>query len=137
MQPSEHLGALEKETLANMQRDGLRDTQFVKGDPVDCERAGELGWKDKILNFEIPGSSGKSYGAVLDSTAGFIRCSLACAHYQELAADKGVKFYFGQQGTVTSLIKTASSVEPGKEKITGLETENGLVHHADSVVIAG
>ncbi|CAG8046041.1 unnamed protein product [Penicillium nalgiovense] len=136
VQPSEHLGALEKETLANMQRDGLRDTQFVKGDPADCERADKLGWKDKILNFEIPDSSGKSYEAVLDSTAGFIRCSLACAHYQKVAVDKGIKFYFGPQGAVTSLIKTTSSLEPGKEKITGLETESGLIHHADSVIVA-
>lgn len=137
VQPSDHLATLEKETLVNMQRDGLRDTQFVKSDPADCDRADKLGWKDKILNFEIPNSSGNSYEAVLDSTAGFIRCSNACAHYQKVAADKGVKFHFGPQGAVTSLTKTASSLEPGKEKITGLKTESGVIYHADSVIVAG
>jgi sarcosine oxidase/L-pipecolate oxidase len=137
IQPLDHLATLEKETLANMQRDGLRDTQFVKSDPADCQRADKLGWKEKILDFQIPDSPGKTYEAVLDSTAGFVRCSNACVHYQRMAADKGVKFYFGPEGAVDSLIKVISSLEPGKGKVTGLRTTNGIVHDADVVVIAG
>lgn len=94
VQPSDVLGALEKETLANMERDGLRDTQFVKSKPEDRRRAEQLGWKDKLLDFEIPQSSPAStYEAVLDSLAGFVRCSNACAYYQQIAADKGVEFH--------------------------------------------
>jgi sarcosine oxidase/L-pipecolate oxidase len=138
IQPSDHLATLEKETLANMQRDGLRDTQFVKSDPADCERADKLGWKDKIFNFPIHDSTGKAYEAVMDSLAGFLRCSKACAHYQKLAADKGVKFHFGpQKGAVDSLIRVKSSLEPSKEKVVGLKTNDGLVHHASAVVVAG
>ncbi|KAJ6011771.1 hypothetical protein N7499_013256 [Penicillium canescens] len=136
IQPSNHLASLEKETLANMERDGLRDTQFVKSDPADCQRADKLGWKEKILDFQIPDSPEKSYEAVLDSTAGFVRCSNACVHYQRVAADKGVNFYFGPEGSVDSLIKVISSLEPGKVKVTGLKTTNGIVHDADIVVIA-
>ena len=138
IQPSDHLATLEKETLGNMQRDGLRETQFVESDPADCERAQKLGWKDKLLNFQIPDSSRKTYEAVLDSLAGFVRCSNACAHYQKVAADKGVKFQFGSEdGAVESLVKVASSLEPSKQKVTGLKTNNGIIHHADTVVVAG
>lgn len=137
IQPFDHLAALEKETLANMRRDGLRDTQFVKSDPADCERADKLGWKDKILNFHIPDSE-STYEAVLDSLAGFVRCSNACAHYQTVAADKGVKFHLGpQEGAVDHLVKVKSNLEPSKDKVTGLKTKDGAVHDADAVVVAG
>ncbi|KAJ5753372.1 uncharacterized protein N7511_007525 [Penicillium nucicola] len=136
IQPSDQLSALEQETLANMKRDGLRDTQFVKSDPADCQRAGTLGWKEKILDFRIPDSPGNSYEAVLDSTAGFVRCSKACAHYQKLAAEKGVKFYLGSAGAVESMVKVKSSLEPGKDKVTGLKTHSGMIHEADVVVVA-
>ncbi|POR32123.1 FAD dependent oxidoreductase [Tolypocladium paradoxum] len=42
VQPTEMLGALEKETLADMPRYGLRDTQFVN--PEERKRAASLGW---------------------------------------------------------------------------------------------
>ncbi|CAI7591766.1 unnamed protein product [Penicillium discolor] len=136
IQPFDHLATLEKETLANMQRDGLRDTQFVKSNPADCERADKLGWKDKILNFRIPDSE-STYEAVLDSLAGFVRCSNACAHYQKVAADKGVKFHLGpQEGAVDHLVKVKSNLEPSKDKVTGLKTKDGVVHDADAVVVA-
>ncbi|OQD61931.1 hypothetical protein PENPOL_c014G09309 [Penicillium polonicum] len=136
IQPFDHLAALEKETLANMQRDGLRDTQFVKSDPADCERAIKQGWKDKILNFRIPDSE-STYEAVLDSLAGFVRCSDACAHYQKMAADKGVKFYLGpQEGAVDHLVKVKNNLELNKDKVTGLKTKDGVVHDADAVVVA-
>ncbi|EKV04950.1 hypothetical protein PDIG_86140 [Penicillium digitatum PHI26] len=136
IQPSDQLDALEKETLANMQRAGLRDTQFVKSDPADCKRAEKLGWKDKILNFHIPESE-STYEAVLDSLAGFVRCSNACAQYQKVAANKGVKFHLGpRQGAVDYLVKVKSDREPTKDKVTGLKTKDGVIHDADAVVVA-
>lgn len=138
IQPSDQLAALEKETLANMERDGLRDTQFVESDSADCERAEKMGWKDKLLKFRIPELPGNSYEAVLDSTAGFIRCSSACAHYRELADAKGVQFELGlEKGEVVLLLEATSTAEPTKEKITGVKTKDGVVHHSDTVVVAG
>ena len=139
VQPSDHLGALEKETLANMERDGLRDTQFVKSNPEDRSRAHEGGWEDKLLEFNIPNhSAGETYEAVLDSLAGFVRCSAACAHYQKVAAAKGVEFCFGpQEGTFDSFMEAESALEPGKKKVVGLRTKDGIVHDADVVVVAG
>ncbi|KAJ6135425.1 hypothetical protein N7512_000585 [Penicillium capsulatum] len=132
VQPSDELGALERETLANMERDGLRDTQFVKSNPEDRQRAEALGWKPKLLEFGIPGSSPPtSYEAVLDSLAGFVRCSDACAHYHRIAVDKGVEFHFGpEKGAVEELVK-------GKSRVTGLRTKDGAVHQVDVVVVAG
>lgn len=138
VQPSDQLGALERETLANMERDGLRDTQFVKSDPEDRKRAHEAGWEDKLLDFEIPcHASGRTYAAVLDSLAGFVRCSAACAHYQKLAAAKGVGFRFGREGIFDSVLSVDSTLEPGKKKAIGLRTKDGVSHDADIVVVAG
>ncbi|KAJ5739044.1 FAD dependent oxidoreductase [Penicillium manginii] len=138
VQPSDHLEALERETLANMERDGFRDAQFVKSNAEDQQRADRLGWKDKLLDFTIPDSSpATSYEAVLDSLAGFVRCSNACAHYQKVAASQGVQFRFGQElGAVDSLVKEPSTTEPEKAKVIGLKTKDGVIHKADVVVVA-
>ncbi|KAJ5587253.1 FAD dependent oxidoreductase [Penicillium hispanicum] len=138
VQPSDQIGALERETLANMQRDGLRPTQFVKSNPEDRRRAAQSGWEAKLLDFEIPHTSpAKSYEAVLDSLAGFVRCSAACAHYQQIAAAKGVEFRFGPgEGAVESLVKVKSEVEPGKEKVVGVTTKDGKTHDAKVVAVA-
>ncbi|CAG8947509.1 unnamed protein product [Penicillium salamii] len=137
IQPSDHLATLEKETLDSMQRDGLRDTQFVESNSTDCERAEKLGWKEKLLNFQIPDSPDKNYEAILDSLAGFVRCSNACAYYREKADAKGIKFNLGSDhGAVESLLEEASSIEPNKKKTTGLKTKDGVIHKADTVVVA-
>ncbi|KAL3471865.1 FAD dependent oxidoreductase [Aspergillus californicus] len=140
VQPSDALSALEQETLTNMERDGIRDTQFIKGDAEDRRRAESMGWKDKLLEFEIPGSSpASSYEAVLDSLAGFVRCSDACAYYLKVAKEKGVEFRFGpEEGAVGGLVKSSltAQVEKEKAKITGLKTKDGQTHHADVVVVA-
>ncbi|KAL4915239.1 FAD dependent oxidoreductase [Aspergillus aurantiobrunneus] len=138
VQPSDELSALEKETLGNMDRDGIRDTQFVKGIEEDRRRAQRMGWQEKLLEFGIPGSEPAStYEAVLDSLAGFVRCSDACAYYQGLAVDKGVVFCFGaQKGAVEGLVKVQSENEAGKEKVTAVKTRDGKVHDADVVVVA-
>lgn len=132
------MGELEKETLANMERDGIRDTQFVKSDPDDRKRAAEQGWDSKLLEFEIPDDpKHHNFEAVLDSLAGFVRCSDSCAYYRKLAAEKGVKFVFGpKQGAFASLIEEASSSSPSKRKAVGITTEDGKSHSADVVVVA-
>lgn len=139
VQPSDHLEELEKETLANMERDGFRHAQFVKSSAEDQQRADLLGWKDKLLDFAIPHSSPtSSFEAVLDSLAGFVRCSNACAHYQKVAASKGVRFWFGQKaGAVDSLVKESSAIDSEKAKVIGLKTKDGVTHKADVVVVAG
>lgn len=139
VQPTETLGALEKETLANMQRDGLRDTQFVKGDPEDRRRAASLGWDAKLLEFAIPDDPRKqTFEAVLDSLAGFTRCGGACAYFQKIAVAEGVRFRFGpEEGAFASLVEQSSTRAPSQKKAVGLKTKDGQIHDADVVVIAG
>lgn len=136
VQPTSELSALEKETLASIERDGIRDTQFVKGDPNDRQRATDLGWGNKLLDFAIPeDDEGRSLEAVLDSLAGFTRSSDGCAYYQKLAKHEGVQFCLGEkQGCFASLIETTRE---SRKKATGLKTADGKLHEADTVVIAG
>lgn len=135
VQPSDELGALEKETLANMERDGIRPSQFVKSLAEDRKHAQTEGWDAKLLEFPIPDSDGKTYEAVLDSLGGFMRCSNACLYFHNLASSKGVKFLFGNEhGAVESIVKE----EVGdKKKAVGVRTKDGLVHKADVVAVAG
>ncbi|KAK1849626.1 putative FAD dependent oxidoreductase [Colletotrichum chrysophilum] len=137
VQPDADLGALERETLRNFERDGLRDTQFVKSDPTDRQRATERGWDSKLLEFAIPdSSSNQSFEAVLDSTAGFTKCSEACAYFYKIAERQGVVFHFGpQKGGFGSLIEE-NVPESSKKRAIGLKTKDGVVHKADVVVIA-
>ncbi|USW58579.1 Putative FAD dependent oxidoreductase, FAD/NAD(P)-binding domain superfamily, MTOX family [Septoria linicola] len=142
VQPSSTLSELEKETLANMERDGFRDTQFIKSDPGDYQRAAVQGWHEKLLSFEIPDSPNHtSFEAVLDSLAGFTRCANACAHFQKLAESEGVEFVFGaREGSFASILseKTAqySAEVPAKKKAVGIQTQDGRNHRADVVVVA-
>ncbi|OJJ57616.1 hypothetical protein ASPSYDRAFT_46772 [Aspergillus sydowii CBS 593.65] len=137
VQPSDSLGALERETLANMERDGLRHTQFVKSNAEDRHRAAKLGWDDKLLEFGIPEASpALNYEAVLDSLAGFVRCSNACAYYQRLAVEKGVEFHFGNEGAVEALVKSKHGSDSERGKVTGVKTKAGKAYNADVVVVA-
>lgn len=137
VQPTQELAALEKETLANMKRDGLRDTQFIKSDPGDRQRAADYGWEGKLLDFNIPDDPNEAtFEAVLDSLAGFTRCSNACAFSQKVAEQEGVVFKFGHQaGGIASLMEEVTPA--GKKKATGLKTRDGNTHTADVIVIAG
>lgn len=132
VQPTDELGSLEEETLANMEQGGLRDTQFVKSDLNDRLRAANVGWDQKLLDFPIPGSSPtRTFEAVMDSTAGFTYCSQSCAYFLKEAAAEGVKIWFGaHQGAVESLIEE-------NKRAVGLRTKDGVFHRADIVVIAG
>lgn len=137
VQPSDQLGALEKETLANMERDGIRQTQFVKTLEADRQRARDLGWDAKLLDFGIPEESSKTFEAVLDSLAGFMRCSDACNYFYKTAAAQGVTFKFGPEtGAFDSLIEEPVG-SASQKRATGLKTKDGSIHKFDVVVIAG
>jgi sarcosine oxidase/L-pipecolate oxidase len=142
VQPSEDLGVLEKETLANLDRDGLRHTQFVKSDPSDRQRASDLGWEAKLLDFDIPGERIKTFEAVLDSLSGLIKSSESCAYLQRIALSEGVEFQLGPEcGSFDSLVLEASQLNSsqnhGSKRAIGIQTRDGRFHPSDTVVIAG
>lgn len=139
IQPTDVLDTLEKETLANMERDGFRDTQFVKSSSADRARAETRGWKGKLLDFAMPDEKeGTTFEAVLDSLGGLTRCSDACAYYRKFAAKSGVTFHLGpEKGAFESLVQEQSKVDSSRNKAIGLITKDGAVHQADVIVIAG
>lgn len=139
VQPSDELGALERETLANMERDGFRDTQFVKSNVDDRKRATSQGWSDKLLDFDIPNSTEhRAFDAVLDSLGGLTRCSAACYQYYKMAVSAGVEFIFGsEEGAFQSFIEENSVVDASKKRVVGLKTKDGKSHKAHVVAVAG
>lgn len=136
VQPTAQLGALEKETLANLARDGLRETQFVKGLDADRERAEREGWAHKLLEFKIPDSpDGETFEAVLDSLAGFTRCGDGCAVFKKLAEEAGVLFKFGaEEGAFDGFLEERAD---GPKRAIGIRTKDGQRHLANTVVVAG
>ncbi|KAI0173540.1 FAD dependent oxidoreductase [Hypoxylon sp. FL1284] len=128
------LSAIERATLANMTREGLRHTQFVLGDPADEERArarfpkGE--WERKSDPFNRR-RQGKDLVGVFDSTAGFVEASKACIWVSHLCRRNGVKFVLGERdGQVTTFIKDASG------KTVGMRTKSGAEHHSKLLILA-
>ncbi|KAF2010002.1 FAD dependent oxidoreductase [Aaosphaeria arxii CBS 175.79] len=136
VQPSSSLGALEMETLASMERDGVRDTQFVKGDPKDCRRAADRGLQHKLLDYFIPDDPEHlPFEAVLDSLAGFTRCADGCNYFRRVAEREGVVFSLGpEQGRFASLIE--ETLNSGKKRAIGFMTADQRSHYVDTVVVA-
>lgn len=64
-------GALERETLANMKYDGLRDTQSVMSDPKDRQCAHKTGWDDKLLDLDIPHHNPGPYSSLAGATSSY------------------------------------------------------------------
>jgi sarcosine oxidase / L-pipecolate oxidase len=144
VQPSCHgLGLVEQETLESMTSEGLRETQFSSIDPEDVERAKRLGWSHKLIEFHRSPHSqddddrqSPPWAAVLDSTAGFVKSSDACAFLAFKARERGVKFVLGPAaGCFTSLLERQT--EGGRKRAEGIRTKDGKEHKADLVVIAG
>jgi sarcosine oxidase/L-pipecolate oxidase len=123
---SEH----ETSTLANLTADGLRDTQYVIGDPWDDARAKANGW-DKKFDALKRKERGQDLVGVLDTTAGFVEASKACLWTLYLARKAGVKFVLGNVvGRFDSFLKE-------KARTVGLKTADGLEHKAELVILAG
>lgn len=147
VQPSTVLSSLEKETLANMNSEGLRATQYIRTDSADRQRAEVNGWIHKLLAFPVPSNSSGSlsleenftdecFEAVLDSTAGFVLCSKACSFALWKARRAGVQFVLGPTiGKFKELIE--KELPDGRKKVTGVRTANDLEHNADIIIIAG
>ncbi|KAI5866534.1 FAD dependent oxidoreductase [Durotheca rogersii] len=128
------LSAMERATLGNMTREGLRQTQFVIGDPEDEERArshfqpGE--WEKKSDPFGRR-RQGKELVGVFDSTAGFVEASKACTWVMHLCRKNGVRFVLGKRdGQVASFIKD------GNGKTVGIRTVGSAEYRSKLVILA-
>ncbi|KAI0939660.1 hypothetical protein AcW1_004614 [Taiwanofungus camphoratus] len=135
VQHSSILSELERQTLENMTAEGLRDTQFVMSDEEDVRRAGKKGWAHKLLKFMIPDNDGKeTFEAVLDSTAGYVYPSKACAFLAGKLRTKGAQFVLGPgKGTFVSFRVEGSG---SSKRVIGIVTQDGKEHDADLVIMA-
>ncbi|KAJ8130492.1 hypothetical protein O1611_g3140 [Lasiodiplodia mahajangana] len=123
-------GDVEVQTLKNMEKEGIRDTQFKSDDDADVERAVYSGWAHKLDVCERQKRFGV-HKAVLDSSAGFAVAYKACAWAQYLARKAGVEFILHPiKGKVLD-IDTATAHRPI------VRTADQMVHEADLVVVAG
>lgn len=129
------LSQIERATLANLSREGLRKTQYLIGDPEDENRAREKFGSDKWEKKSDPfrrKQLGKSLVGVFDSTAGFVEASKACIWVMHLCRKNGVRFVLGEKpGQVSSFLKNGSG------KTTRILTADGVSHDAKLVILAG
>ncbi|KAI0977512.1 FAD dependent oxidoreductase [Xylaria arbuscula] len=120
----------ELRTLQNMEREGIRESQFKSDDDADIERASRSGWAHKLDVCKRQERFGV-HKAVLDSSAGFVVAYKACAWAQYLARKAGVEFILHPtKGRVVD-IDTADPQKPF------IKTADGITHEGDLVVVAG
>ncbi|KAI0428503.1 FAD dependent oxidoreductase [Xylaria sp. FL1042] len=120
----------ELQTLRNMEKEGVRDSQFKSDDDADIERALRNGWAHKL---DVCGRRERFgvHKAVLDSSAGFVMAYKACAWTQYLARKAGVEFILHPtKGRVVD-INTGDSQKPI------VRTADGITHEGDLAVVAG
>ncbi|KAI0473375.1 FAD dependent oxidoreductase [Xylariaceae sp. FL0804] len=130
MSASGEFGEFELRTLENMEKEGIRHTQFKSDDAADIKRAAETGWLHKMDPCRRQERFGV-HAATLDSSGGLVAAYKACAWAQHLARRAGVKFILHpRRGKVVKVDSTAS----GKPL---LRTEDGVAHEGDLVVVAG
>ncbi|KAI1197251.1 FAD dependent oxidoreductase [Nemania serpens] len=121
---------IEVQTLQNMEKEGVRDTQFRSDDDADVERAVRSGWAHKL---DVCGRRERFgvHKAVLDSSAGYTVAYKACAWTQHLARKAGVEFILHPiLGKVVD-VDTATGDKPI------IRTADGMIHEGDLVVVAG
>ncbi|KAI1311503.1 FAD dependent oxidoreductase [Xylaria venustula] len=120
----------ELQTLRNMEREGVRESQFKSDDDADIERATRTGWAHKLDVCKRQERFGV-HKAVLDSSAGFVVAYKACAWAQYLARKAGVEFILHPtKGRVVDI----DTADPRKPVV---KTADGIAHEGDLVVVAG
>lgn len=120
-------------TLENLTKEGLRETQYTIGDAEDEKRAQNSAARhDRKFDALKRAERGQSLVGVFDSISGFTRASKAMVWTMHLARRLGVKFVLGEQGRLSTLLKS-----PDGLKINGIRTADGVSHMADLVIVAG
>ncbi|OKL62196.1 hypothetical protein UA08_02323 [Talaromyces atroroseus] len=129
MSATEDYGEFELRTLENMQKEGLREMQYMCDNPEDILRARSRGWGQKLDPLDKKKRLGYNT-AVLDSTAGFVAADKACHWVWHLCQRAGVHFVQDPtRGKVTQIVDDG-------DKVIGIKTADGLEHHSDMVIVA-
>jgi sarcosine oxidase/L-pipecolate oxidase len=126
MTTGSEMDQFEKDTIRNMDRVGLRETQVNLHNPQDVERA-----RAKGFGFAVDAFSTRNISSVLDTQSGFAYADRAC-HFALYKAQKlGVKAILGgPKGTFSNFLENADA------KIIGVKTADGVSHRADLTIMA-
>lgn len=120
------LDQFEKDTIQNMTRVGLRETQINLHEPDDVARAKAKGFGFAVHAFDVQNNS-----TILDTQSGFVYADRACRFALHKAETLGVKVILGgPKGTFSSLLENSES------KITGVRTADGVAHLAELTIMA-
>ncbi|KAG9254068.1 FAD dependent oxidoreductase [Emericellopsis atlantica] len=116
----------EKDTIRNMDRVGLRETQVNLHNPQDVARA-----RAKGFGFAVDAFSTSNISSVLDTQSGFVYADRACHFALHKAQKLGVKAILGgSKSTFSHFLENADG------KITGVKTADGVSHQADLTIMA-
>lgn len=113
---------------------GLRDTQYNINSKRDLVRAKLTGLDRKLDVVRDLKKRNKitSISGTLDSIGRMIKADKACYYVKILLEKEGVKFIYGEAGTLKNPIYS----ENDKTEIKGIKTSDGLEHKADLVIIS-
>ncbi|KAF2471224.1 FAD dependent oxidoreductase [Lindgomyces ingoldianus] len=124
------ISQFEEDTLESLEREGLRDTQYVIGDANDEKRARQFGLQRRFDPMDLRAREGALVG-VYDTLGGFVNASKACTWVLHLLSKTSVKLILGgDNGSVTGFIRTAQG------KTVGINTADGISHYGELVLVA-
>ncbi|GJN72460.1 L-saccharopine oxidase [Purpureocillium lilacinum] len=126
MTSGSEMDQFERETIQNMERVGLRDTQLNLNDPSDVARARDSGFGFVVDAFNI-----KNKSALLDTRSGFVYADKACHFALHKVQKLGVELVLGgSKGTFAGLLQDAGSTTKG------VLTADGKAHKAELTIMA-
>ncbi|GJN81673.1 hypothetical protein PLIIFM63780_005208 [Purpureocillium lilacinum] len=126
MTSGSEMDQFERETIQNMERVGLRDTQLNLNDPSDVARARDSGFGFVVDAFNI-----KNKSALLDTRSGFVYADKACHFALHKVQKLGVELVLGgSRGTFAGLLQDAGSTTKG------VLTADGKAHKAELTIMA-
>ena len=120
------LDQFEKDTMKNMDKVGLLETQVNLREPDDVARARGKGFGFAVDAFDV-----KNNSSILDTQSGFVYADRACHFALHKAEKLGVKVILGDpKGKFSSPLENADS------KVTGVRTADGVAHQAELTIMA-
>ncbi|KEF51582.1 uncharacterized protein A1O9_12499 [Exophiala aquamarina CBS 119918] len=118
----------QRDSITNMSKAGVGNTQVVLTNPKDVARAVQEGFGFAINPFGRPPE--ENYG-LLDTMAGFVYADKACLFALHKAKTLGVKTILGgTPGTFKQFLRDSTS------RVTGVRTANNDCRPADLVIMA-
>ncbi|KAF9879324.1 phospholipase c [Colletotrichum karsti] len=120
------LDRFEEDTIQNMDKVGLRETQINLHNPEHVERAVAKGFGFAVDAFDI-----KNDSSILDTQSGFVYADKACRFALHKAETLGVKTVLGGPGGTFSAF-----LENSESRVTGVKTADGRTHPAELTIMA-